>query len=427
MKKIPLHAQIIIALVAGLVFGLTYIFLGGSPTFTADYIKPFGTIFINGLKMIAVPLVFSSLVTGVATLGDISKLSRIGGKTIALYLSTTVIAVSLGLAIVNLLQPGKKLPGDIRDELMALYTENTKTTSDIAEQLKSQSPLQPLVDIVPENIVNAAGNNTAMLQVVFFALLLGVALLSIPRDKSQPVIGFFDGLNDAIIKIVGYIMRIAPLGVFALISSLIIDIAGNDPDRAVEILKTLLWYALTVITGLIVMTAVVYPVLLKIFTSVNYRFFFRSIRPAQLLAFSTSSSSATLPVTLKQAEEALGVSEHVRSFVLPLGATINMDGTCLYQGVASVFIAQALGLELSFVAQLTIVLTATLASIGTAGVPGAGVVMLLIVLESVGIPAAGLALIIAPDRILDMCRTVTNITGDLTVMMVVESSEKNRS
>ncbi|WP_162416289.1 dicarboxylate/amino acid:cation symporter [Cyclobacterium roseum] len=422
-KKIPLHTQIIIGLVLGLIVGLAVVKLGISPDFTLNYIKPVGTIFINGLKMIAVPLVLASLIVGVSNLGDISKLSRIGGKTILTYIFTTALSVSVGLLVVNIFSPGKSLPVETRDNLMSLYTETADTKSMQAEELKQQSPLQPLVDMVPENVFQATTENASMLQVVFFAIIVGIALIQIPKSKAEPVIAFFDGLNDVIIKIVGFIMILAPYGVFALMASLIVEITGDNPSSALELLLALLKYSLVVLGGLAFMTLVTYPLILKSFTKVRYQDFFKAIRPAQLLAFTTSSSSATLPVTMKQVEEEIGVSEEVSSFVLPLGATINMDGTSLYQGVAAVFIAQALGMDLSLSQQLLIVMTATLASIGTAGVPGAGIIMLIIVLESIGVPAAGIALILAPDRILDMFRTIVNVTGDAMVCTVVASTE----
>jgi Na+/H+-dicarboxylate symporter len=423
LKKIPLHTQIITGLVLGLIFGLVVIKTSIPNSFTLDYIKPIGTIFINSLKMIAVPLVLASLIVGVSNLGDISKLSRIGGKTIGIYLVTTIVAVSVGLIMVNVFEPGTSLPLETRENLMKMYEGDAGTRVNKAEALQQQSPLQPLVDIVPQNIFQATADNGSMLQVVFFAILVGISLLKIPKSKANPVIAFFDGFNDVIIQIVSYIMKIAPVGVFALMASLIVEIAGENPDSALELLLALLKYSLVVLGGLFLMVLVVYPTLLKAFTKVKYFDFFKAIRPAQLLAFSTSSSSATLPVTMKQVEEELGVTEQVSSFVLPLGSTVNMDGTSLYQGVAAVFIAQALGMELSITQQLMIVLTATLASIGSAGVPGAGLIMLVIVLESIGVPAAGIALIIAPDRILDMFRTVVNVTGDAVVCTVVASTE----
>ena len=423
MKKIPLHIQIILGLVLGIAFGVASIVFGWSAEFTNDWIKPIGVIFINALKMIAVPLVIASLISGVANLGDISKLSRIGGKTIGFYLITTVIATTIGLLVVNVFQPGKILPTATRDELLELYKTDAGNREQTVEDIRDQSPLQPLVDMVPQNVFKATTINEGMLQVVFFALLLGVALLKVPPEKGRPVVQFFDGLNDVIIKIVDFIMVIAPYGVFALMASLIVELAGDNPDRAWQLLTALGAYTGTVLLGLAAMIFGVYPILFKLFTRVKYKNFFKGIRPAQLLAFSTSSSSATLPVTMRQVEEELGVSEEVTSFVLPLGATINMDGTSLYQSVAAVFIAQALGLGLSIGDQLMIVMTATLASIGSAGVPGAGLVMLIIVLESIGVPSAGIALIIAPDRILDMVRTVVNVTGDATVTMIVASTE----
>lgn len=422
-KKIPLHTKIIAGLVLGLIFGLVVIKTPIPNSFTLDYIKPIGTIFINALKMIAVPLVLASLIVGVSNLGDISKLSRIGGKTIGTYLVTTVLAITIGLVLVNIFKPGKSLPIETRENLLALYEGDAGSKVGVAAELQNQSPLQPLVDIVPQNVFQATTDNSAMLQVVFFAILIGVALLKIPKAKGSPVIAFFDGFNDVIIQIVNYIMMIAPYGVFALMASLIVEIAGENPDSALQLLMALLKYSLVVLGGLFLMAFVVYPAILIAFTKVKYFDFFKAIRPAQLLAFSTSSSSATLPVTMKQVEEELGVSEEVSSFVLPLGATINMDGTSLYQGVAAVFIAQALGMDLTWTQQLMIVLTATLASIGSAGVPGAGLIMLIIVLESINVPAAGIALIIAPDRILDMFRTVVNVTGDAVVTTVVASTE----
>lgn len=424
MKKLPLHTKILIGLILGLLFGLATIKFGWSAEFTINYIKPVGTIFVKALKMIAVPLILASLIIGVANIGDISKLSRMGGKTLGIFLITTVIATTIGLIFVNLVQPGKKLPMETRENLMSLYNTTATDKASVAAEIKSGTPLQPLIDMVPENIVMAATENGSMLQVVFFAIIVGIALLQIPKKKGKTFVEFFDALNDIIIKLVEYIMIIAPYGVFALISSLIIEIAGDDPDKAVELLLALLWYSLTVVAGLFTMMLVVYPLMLKFFSKIKYKEFFMGMRPAMLLGFSTSSSSATLPVTMERVEKKLGVSEEVSSFVLPLGATINMNGTSLYQGIAAVFIAQALGLNLSIGSQIMIVLTATLAAVGSAGVPGAGMVMLVIVLESVGIPTAGIALIVAPDRILDMIRTMVNLTGDASVAVVVASTEE---
>lgn len=407
----------------GLAFGMLCIQFPSMSGFTIDYIKPIGTIFIRGLKMIAVPLVLASLIIGVANIGDISKLTRMGGKTLLIFIVTTVIAITIGLSVVAIVKPGHKLPEETRTNLMELYNSNAEGKIGFAEQVKSRGPLQPLVDMVPDNIFMATTSNSAMLQVVFFAIIIGIALLKVPKEKSAPVIAFFDGLNDVIVKVVEFIMYIAPYGVFGLIASLMIEIAGDDPTKAWELLYALLWYSMTVIGGMMIMMLAIYPLLLKFFTDVNIADFFKGMRPAMLLGFSTSSSTATLPVTMDRVEKHLGVSEEVSSFVLPLGATINMNGTSLYQGVSAIFIAQALGLDLSLSSQLMIVLTATLAAVGTAGVPGAGLVMLVIVLEAVGIPAAGIALIMAPERILDMIRTMVNISGDAAVSVVVASTE----
>ena len=419
-RRLPLATQIIIGMVVGVAFGLGVNKLGFSPIFTIDYIKPFGTIFVNLLKMVAVPLVFVSLVDGIARLDNVTKLSRIGSKTILLYLCTTVIAITVGLFLVNAIKPGERLPVEARENLISLYSKKVDEKAATAEKVRGSGPLQPLVDVFPSNIVSAASDNTRMLQVVFFALILGIALVQINPEKRETVRKVFDGLNDAIIKIVEYIMYFAPFGVFALIASLIVEMSKDSSD----LLFGLLWYMTTVTLGLLVMGLVTYPVIFRSFTKVKYGEFFKGVRPAILLAFSTSSSSATLPVTMERVEKHLGVNEEVSSFVLPLGATVNMDGTSLYQGVAAVFIAQALGLDLTLTDQVMILLTALLASIGSAGVPGAGMVMLIIVLEAISIPAAGIALILAPDRLLDMFRTAVNVTGDCTVTMVVASGEK---
>ena len=423
MKKIPLHNKIVIGLVLGLSFGLISIFTGMPASITINFIKPIGVIFVNALKMIAVPLIIASWIVGVANLGDISKLSRMGSKTVGLYIVTTVLATTIGLLAVNLIKPGHVITSDTREQILDMYSGEANKTTDRAVEIKEKGPLDPLIKMVPVNFFNAAANNNNMLQVVFFSLIFGVALLKVPKEKSRTVVAFFQGANEVILTIIHFIMALAPYGVFALMAALIVELAGDNPSKAFEILSALLVYSITVVVGLLAMILITYPSIFKIFTKVRYKKFFKGIREAQLLAFSTSSSSATLPVTMECVEENLGVSEEVTSFVLPLGATINMDGTSLYQSVAAVFIAQAMGIELTLGNQIMIVLTATLASIGSAGVPGAGVVMLVIVLEAIGIPAAGLALIIAPDRILDMCRTVVNVSGDATVAMTIASTE----
>lgn len=422
MKKLPLHLQIIIGLVLGLAYGILSSVSGWS-SFTSDWIAPFGTIFINLLKLIAVPLVLCSLITGVASLSDLKKLSRIGGKTIAIYLVTTTIAVTLGLVLVNTMQPGNQVPEDMKIQLQETYRDKAESRAGSAQEVKERGPLQPIVDMVPSNVFQSATSNRNMLQIVFVAILMGIGLIQIPENRSKPVLAIFEGLNDVIIKLVDIIMLMAPIGVFSLIAQTINKVAGNDLGQVLELLSALGFYMLTVIIGLVVHASLTYNGILKIYSSMPLSFFYRGIAPAQLLAFSTSSSGATLPVTMERCEDELGVSEEVSSFVLPLGATVNMDGTALYQSVAAVFIAQTLGMELTLVDQLTIVLTAVLASIGSAAVPGAGVIMLVIVLEAIGVPSAGIALILGVDRILDMMRTVVNVTGDASVAVAVASTE----
>jgi len=421
--KMKLHWQIIIGLVTGTLFGIFAAWnqWGG---FTQDWIAPFGTIFVNLLKLIAVPLVFASLVTGIASLADISQLSRMGGKTIGIYLATTAVAITIGLVLVNLLEPGSLMPQEVGIQLQEAYQSNVDEKAASAEIVKERGPLQPLVDIVPTNIVGAASSNRSMLQVVFFSLLFGIGLMLVQSEGTATVARFISGMNDVIIKIVDLIMLIAPFGVFALMAGTITAIAGDDLGTILELLQALGFYSFVVVLGLLLHVLLVYGFMIKFFTPHTFKKFFTGIAPAQLVAFSTSSSAATLPVSFECVEENLGVKNEVASFVLPIGATINLDGTALYQGVAAVFIAQVLGIPLDFTAQLTIVLTAVLASIGAAPVPGAGLIMLVIVLEAIGIPSAGLALILGVDRILDMIRTATNVTGDCAVTALVDATER---
>ncbi len=385
-------------------------------SFVKDWIKPFGTIFINLLKLIAIPLIIASLIKGISDLQDISKLSRMGGRTIGLYIMTTIVAVSLGLLIVNIFQPGNSISEETRTELLENFSGDANERIAAAEAQKEQGPLQPLIDLVPSNIFDAASKNGNMLQVIFFVVFFGIGLILIPKEKSKQVKEFFDSLNEVILKLIDLIMLGAPYGVFALLAALVVESPSGD------LFLALIKYSLCVVAGLGIMIFVFHPILVKTFTGKSYRFFLNGISPAQLLAFSTSSSAATLPVTMERVEEHMGVEREVASFVLPIGATINMDGTSLYQAVAAVFIAQAFGIDLNLGDQLTIVLTATLASIGSAAVPGAGMVMLVIVLGAIGVPEFGLALIFAVDRPLDMCRTVVNVTGDATVSMLVAKS-----
>ena len=421
MKKLELHWQILIGMILGIAFGFGMTYFSWGRDFVSDWISPFGTIFINLLKLIAIPLILASLIKGISDLKDISKFRNIGLRTMGIYIGTTTVAIILGLVLVNLLEPGIGISAETIEKLTATYAADSGVVSKLEEasRQKQSGPLKFLEDMVPDNAVAALGDNRLMLQVIFFTIFMGISMLLIGEERAKPLKNFFDSLNFVVLKMVDLIMLIAPLAVFALLASVVVS--SSDP----EILLALLKYAGVVILGLLLMI-VFYCILVAVFAKVNPFWFLKQLSPAQLLAFSTSSSAATLPVTMERVEEHIGVDKEVSSFVLPVGATINMDGTSLYQGVAAVFIAQALSFELPLSAQLTIVLTALLASIGTAAVPGAGMVMLVIVLESVGFPAdkyaIGLALIFAVDRPLDMFRTVINITGDATVSTIVAKS-----
>jgi len=422
VKKIPLHSKIILGLILGLFFGILSVFIGISQ-FTINWIMPFGTIFVKMLKLIAVPLILMSLIDGVSNLSNATKLSRIGGKTFSIYIITTVVAIIIALFLANVVQPGNAFPEEKRIELKNKYAPDASLKITDASKLKNTGPLQMMVDIVPDNFFGAASNNQNMLQVIFFAILFGIALIMTPKNEAQPVKNFISGTNKTIIKIVEIIMNYAPIGVFALLAGLIADLAGDNPNEILTTLKPLVIYAITVLVGLSIMVIIIYPIIINLVAKVKFKDFFKAIFPAQMLAFSTSSSAATLPVTMKRVEKNLGVSEEISSFVLPLGATINMDGTSIHQAISAVFIAQAFGQDLTLMDQLTIVITATLSSIGAAAVPGAGLIMLVIVLGAIGIDPQGLALIIAIDRPLDMCRTVVNVTGDATVASIVASTE----
>ena len=415
MKKLALHWQILLGMFAGVVFALIMTNFSWGAEFVSDWIKPFGNIFINALKLIAVPLILASLIKGISDLKDISKLSKMGFRTIGIYITTTIIAVSIGLVMVNLINPGGTIEEETRQELIASYEGDAVGVQANAAKQKEAGPLQALEDLVPSNIFAAASDNGNMLQVIFFAIFFGIGLILINEETAKPVKDFFDGFNEVILKLIDLIMLFAPYGVFALLAALVVESPSTD------LFAALAMYALTVLIGLALMIGV-YILLVWVFTKNKPSFFINGIAPAQLLAFSTSSSAATLPVTMERVEEHMGVHKEVTSFVLPIGATINMDGTSLYQAVAAVFIAQAFGIDLSIGAQLGIIATATLASIGSAAVPGAGMVMLVIVLAQAGIPEAGLALIFAIDRPLDMCRTTVNVTGDAAVSVMVAKS-----
>lgn len=422
MKSLALHWKILIGMLLGVTFGFVMLEVQGGADFVANWIKPLGTVFVKLLKLIAVPLILASLIKGISDLKDISKFASIGLKTIIIYVITTVIAISIGLILVNTFNPGDGVSEETISKLTQTYAGNSGVQGKIAEASRQQSgrPLDFLVDMVPDNAFSALSNNKLMLQVIFLAMFLGISLLLVGEKSAKPLKNLFDSLNDVVLKMVDLIMLSAPFAVFALLANVVVS--SGDP----ELLYALLFYSGVVAGGLLLMVCF-YLTLVTVISKRNPLWFLKEISPAQLLAFSTSSSAATLPVTMERVEEHLGVDKEVSSFVLPVGATINMDGTSLYQAVAAVFIAQALDFDLTFTDQLMIVFTALLASIGSAAVPGAGMVMLVIVLESVGFPAdklaIGLALIFAVDRPLDMCRTMVNVTGDATVSMIVAKLE----
>lgn len=460
MGKLELHWKILI----GLVLGVGWAFLSayaGFNKFTMDWIDPFGQIFLRLLKMIAIPLVLFSIVAGIISLGDSSRLGRLGAKTIVAYLLTTFFAVTVGLALVNTLQPGARAPEeqriknridyelwaeanevDVKDGQSYLtepryanlvaeargadredVNEKVEGLRDSASDTQDAGPLAFLVDMVPDNIFVALSNGKLMLQVIVFALFFGITLLVLPDEKVRAVKDFVNGSNEVFLKMVDLVMQAAPFFVFALLAGVLAKMA-DTPQEVLSTFASLGWYSLVLLIGLAFMVFVVYPMLVALLVrDISYRDFFRAMGPAQLMAFSTSSSAATLPVTMDCVRENLGVSPRVTSFVLPIGATVNMDGTSLYQAVAVIFLAQFHAVDLDLTQQFTIVLTATLASIGSAAVPSAGLVMMILVLGSVGLPAEWIAILMTIDRPLDMCRTVVNVTGDATVSTYIAKSE----
>lgn len=464
MKNLALHWKIIIGLFLGIVWAVLSGFFGWSD-FTAGWIAPWGRIFISLLKLIAIPLVLFSIIGGIVGLGEPKHLGRMGLRTLMLYLATTVFAVSLGLLIVNVVKPGVWMDETVRKENRIAYElwaqqegkkvhdhisllhdpANSQLVSEVAKrrgfdedesvqsrlkQAKNQQESAPLTfieDIVPSNVFMALTDNGSMLKVIFFALFFGIALLFVPDATSKPVVDLVKGLSEVFLKMVDLIMKGAPFFVFALMAGIVSEMAGDNPARIFELFKGLSLYSLSVLGGLLLMAFVVYPIIMKFFVKrLSVRGFLKGISPAQMLAFSTSSSAATLPVTLECVEENLKVDPKVSSFVLPIGATVNMDGTSLYQAVAVIFLAQMHMIDLDFAQQLTIILTATLASIGSAAIPSAGLVMLMIVLSSVGLNPAWIGIILPVDRILDMVRTVVNITGDATVATVINEMDSNK-
>lgn len=462
MKRIALHWQVIIGLITGTVYAWLSVKFGWND-FTLDYIKPFGDIFVNLLKLIAVPLVLFSIIVGVTSLGDIKKLGRMGLKTLCTYVLTTFMAVLIGLALVNLIKPGAAVAESLRESNRVRY-ELWQTENDIerlddidflndparaelveqvrkdlsleqadnstledklakAKKTKDDGPLQPLVDVIPDNIFQALSAQS-MLQIIFFAIFFGIVLVTIPAEKSGPVVKLIDGLNEVFVRMVLVVMQAMPFFVFALMAGQIVTAAGQDSEKFFQLLEFLVRYSLVVVLGLGLMVFLVYPLLVSVLVkNMSWKKFMKGMRDAQITAFSTSSSVATLPVTMDCVHRNLGVSERTTSFVLPIGATVNMDGTSLYQAIAVVALAQFHLVDLTLTQQAVIVLTATLASVGAAAVPSAGLVLMIIVLESVGLNPAWIALIFPVDRILDMCRTVVNVTGDGAVSTIIATSE----
>jgi proton glutamate symport protein len=416
-----LYTKISIGLVAGALVGaaVNVTGLALSPAWTQGALPALNFIgngFIRAITMIVIPLVVASLMLGVASLGDIRKLGRIGGKTVGYYFMTTAIAITIGLTLALLIRPGSRINPESRDALGAEFAGEAASRLQLAEQ--RPGVWEVLLQMIPNNPVAAAAEGN-LLPLIVFVIIFAAATSLLQPARRDAILNFAGGVNDASMIIIDWIMKLAPIAVFALIASVI-------SRFGLDVLQSLAIYTLVVAAGLILHAFGTYGLMVTVLARLNPLEFFRRIRKVPLIAFSTSSSNATLPLTIETAEEELGVSNSVASFVLPLGATINMDGTALYQGVATVFIAQVYGIELGLAALLTIVLTATLASIGAAGVPSAGIITLILVLQSVGLAeqaAAGIALILGVDRILDMLRTAVNVTGDLSAAAFVARSE----
>ena len=470
MKKMALHWQVIIALVLGVVYSVVAVKYASAfdwVTFTADYIAPFGEIFVRVLKLIAVPMVLFSIIAGIGSLKNIKQLGRVGVKTLLIYVGTTMSAILIGLLLVNLIKPGtfpsdesriekrieyelwlSETPAAPRLDEVSFLTDpqyadqveqvrermamtpidpETQDKLEKAAKEKSKGPLAKLVDIFPQNIFYSISNeegSSNMLQVIFFAIFFGVVLVKLPKKHGKPVRKLVNGLNEVFISMINAVISVMPVFVFALMAGSLVKSAGDNMDKLLEQLSFLGHYSWVLVVALILVAFVYYPLLIHLFAKrITVKQFLKGIRQAQITAFSTSSSMATLPVTMECVNDNLKVSKPISSFVLPIGATVNMDGTSTYQAVAVVAMAQFHMIDLDFTQQMVIVLTATLASIGAAAVPSAGLVLMIVVLESVGLNPAWIAIILPVDRILDMCRTVVNVTGDATVASIIQSSE----
>lgn len=404
-------------MVLGILFGFIAGFAGWNDLVT-DWVGPFGTIFMNMLRCVAVPLVFFSLIGGVMAVGDVTALSKIGLRAIFLYVITTVCAVILGLAIVYAIRPGSVVDHSAVETMQQTYGSAVGQAVDLHIQSKSDGPLQPLVDIFPQNFFGSMSSNSNMLQIIVLAIFVGIAAM-MAGVKAKPFTDFISSANEVTIKVIDIIMKFAPVGVFALMAQMIVDNSGS-----MDVLEALGLYMVSVLLGLALLIWGFYPLLVKLFTNVSPLEFLKKIAPVQVLAFTTSSSSATLPLNMEVTTRDLHVSHKTTSFVLPVGMTVNMNGTSLYQAIGAVFIAEVLGVDLTFTQLLVIVLTTTISAIGTPGIPGGSIVILVMVLTSVGLPAEGLALLMGVDRPLDMVRTIANVTGDSTVAMIVDKHVK---
>lgn len=420
IASIPLYIKILVGMIAGIATGMLFISFGQGEVVQL-WIKPWGNIFIRMLQLIAVPLVLVSLIKGVTGIEDIRRFSQIGLKALLIYMSTTVCAILVGLALVLSVKPGNFVDAAVASQMKESYQHVVNEKMSAAESTSEQGPLSFLNDIVPDNLFAASSNNSKMLQVIFFAIFFGIAAISLPKEKTKAVLKVVDSLYDIILKMVDYIIRFAPYGVFALMAALVADNSSN-----LSIFAALGMYTLTVIVGLLLLIFVFYPLLVHLFTRIQIKHFIRSMYPVQLLAFTTSSSAATLPLNMETTERDLGISKEITSFVLPVGTTINMDGTSCYQAIAVVFIAQVMHIHLGWSELIAIVLLTTISSIGTPAIPGGSYVILTMVLSSVGIPADGLALILGVDRPLDMLRTSVNVTGDATVASIIDKPRTKR-
>jgi proton glutamate symport protein len=413
-KKIPLHLQILIGMVLGIGWSITMSYAPNGVEWTESYIKPFGSLFIKLLQMLAIPLILTSIISGIAGLKDIDKLGRIGGRTLALFTVTCLLSTIIGIGLSTIFKPGSAIPEQTKIGLLQSYQEKSNAVIEKAQSANT-GVMDMIVEIIPNNIFYALSNNGMMLQVVIFSLLFGIALSKVEFSKSSIVIQFIDGLNETFMKLVLMVMVVAPIGVFALIASITFN---------AQVFLSLLYYMLTVLIGLAIILFILYPIIMRLYSNVSYKTFFKNMQPVFLMAFSTSSSAATLPVTMERVSTGFNIKREISDFVLSLGTTINMDGTAIYQSIAAVFIAQATGIDLSVGQLVIIALTATLSAVGAAGIPGAGMITLIIVLDSVQIPIAAIALIMAPDRLLDMFRTVVNVAGDACAAITVSGMEK---